>query len=32
MNDLVWEEDGKDTPEVWNGKWQLGNARARLNS
>ena len=27
MNDLVWEEDGKDTPGVWNGKWQLGSAR-----
>jgi hypothetical protein len=30
MNDInegIWEEDGKDTPGVWNGKWQVANAR-----
>ena len=27
MNEMIWEEDGKDTPGVWNGKWQVGNAR-----
>ena len=30
MNDIdevIWEEDGKDTPGVWNGHWQVDNAR-----
>jgi len=27
INDVIWEEDGKDTPGVWNGLWQVGNAR-----
>jgi Glycoside-hydrolase family GH114 len=27
MNELIWEEDGKDTPGVWGGKWQVSNAR-----
>jgi hypothetical protein len=27
MNEVIWEEDGKDTPGVWNGLWQVGNAR-----
>ena len=27
MNEAIWEEDGKDTPGVWNGTWQVGNAR-----
>ncbi|HKF05578.1 MAG TPA: endo alpha-1,4 polygalactosaminidase [Candidatus Sulfotelmatobacter sp.] len=27
INEVVWEEDGKDTPGVWNGKWQVDNAR-----
>src|SRR6202158_6234246 len=27
INEVIWEEDGKDTPGVWNGKWQVGNAR-----
>jgi len=27
INELIWEEDGKDTPGVWNGHWQVGNAR-----
>ena len=27
INEAIWEEDGKDTPGVWNGKWQVGNAR-----
>src|ERR1700758_5020490 len=30
MNDIdevIWEEAGKDTPGVWRGKWQVGNAR-----
>jgi hypothetical protein len=27
INDLIWEEDGKDTPGVWDGKWQVDNAR-----
>jgi hypothetical protein len=26
-NEVIWEEDGKDTPGVWNGKWQVDNAR-----
>ena len=26
MNEAIWEEDGKDTPGVWNGHWQVGNA------
>ncbi len=27
INEVIWEEDGKDTPGVWNGHWQVGNAR-----
>jgi len=30
MNDInegIWEEDGKDTPGVWDGHWQVDNAR-----
>ena len=27
INEVIWEEDGKDTPGVWNGKWQVENAR-----
>ena len=27
MNEAIWEEDGKDTPGVWDGHWQVGNAR-----
>jgi hypothetical protein len=27
MNEVIWEEDGKDTPGVWDGDWQVGNAR-----
>jgi len=27
MNEVIWEEDGKDTPGVWSGKWQMDNAR-----
>jgi hypothetical protein len=27
LNEVVWEEDGKDTPGVWDGKWQVDNAR-----
>jgi hypothetical protein len=27
MNEVVWEEDGKDTPGVWGGNWQVDNAR-----
>ena len=27
INELIWEEDGKDTPGVWNDHWQVGNAR-----
>ena len=27
INEAIWEEDGKDTPGVWGGKWQVGNAR-----
>jgi hypothetical protein len=27
MNEVIWEEDGKDTPGVWNGQWQVDNAR-----
>jgi hypothetical protein len=27
MNEAIWEEDGKDTPGVWNGDWQVDNAR-----
>ena len=27
INELIWEEDGKDTPGVWNGQWQVDNAR-----
>ena len=26
-NEVVWEEDGKDTPGVWGGHWQVENAR-----
>jgi hypothetical protein len=26
-NDAIWEEDGKDTPGVWRGKWQVDNVR-----
>jgi Glycoside-hydrolase family GH114 len=27
INEVIWEEDGKDTPGVWKGKWQVDNAR-----
>ena len=27
INEAIWEEDGKDTPGVWHGKWQVDNAR-----
>jgi Glycoside-hydrolase family GH114 len=27
INEAIWEEDGKDTPGVWSGKWQVDNAR-----
>ena len=27
INEVVWEEDGKDTPGVWSGLWQVDNAR-----
>lgn len=27
INEVIWEEDGKDTPGVWHGKWQVANAR-----
>jgi len=27
INEAIWEEDGKDTPGVWNGNWQVANAR-----
>jgi hypothetical protein len=27
VNEAIWEEDGKDTPGVWNSHWQVGNAR-----
>jgi len=27
INEVIWEEDGKDTPGVWDGKWQVNNAR-----
>ena len=27
INEVIWEEDGKDTPGVWNGHWQVANAR-----
>ncbi len=26
-NEVIWEEDGKDTPGVWDGHWQVDNAR-----
>src|SRR5260370_41474268 len=27
INEVIWEEDGKNTPGVWNAKWQVDNAR-----
>jgi hypothetical protein len=27
INEVIWEEDGKDTPGVWGDKWQVDNAR-----
>jgi Glycoside-hydrolase family GH114 len=27
INEAIWEEDGKDTPGVWSGNWQVDNAR-----
>jgi hypothetical protein len=27
INEVIWEEDGKDTPGLWGGKWQVDNAR-----
>ena len=27
INEVIWEEDGKDTPGVWHGKWQVDNVR-----
>ena len=26
INEVIWEEDGKDTPGVWDGHWQVDNA------
>jgi hypothetical protein len=27
INEAIWEEDGKDTPGLWDGNWQVDNAR-----
>ena len=27
INEAIWEEDGKDTPGVWDGHGQVDNAR-----
>ncbi len=27
LNEAIWEEDGKGTPGVWHGKWEVDNAR-----
>ena len=27
INEVIWEEDGKDTPGMWDTKWQVSNAR-----
>jgi len=27
IDEAIWEEDGKDTPGVWDGNWQVDNAR-----
>ena len=27
INEVIWEEDGKDTSGVWDGHWQIDNAR-----
>jgi len=27
INEAIWEEDGKDTPGVWSGHWQVENVR-----
>ncbi len=27
INEVIWEEDGKNTPGVWDGHWQVDNAR-----
>jgi hypothetical protein len=27
INEVIWEEEGKDTPGVWGDKWQVDNAR-----
>ncbi|MBV8284442.1 MAG: hypothetical protein JO175_07310 [Candidatus Eremiobacteraeota bacterium] len=27
INESIWEEDGKDTPGIWQGRWQVDNAR-----
>ena len=27
INEVIWEEDGKDTPGVWDANWQVDNAR-----
>jgi len=27
INEAIWEEDGKDTPGVWDSHWQVDNAR-----
>src|SRR5438309_8154323 len=27
INEVIWEKDGKNTPGVWNGHWQVDNAR-----
>jgi Glycoside-hydrolase family GH114 len=27
IDEAIWEEDGKDTPGVWDGNWQVENAR-----
>ena len=27
INEVIWEEDGKDSPGVWRGEWNVANAR-----
>src|ERR1700746_4154390 len=27
INEAIWEEDGKDTPDVWRSKWEVGHVR-----
>jgi len=32
INEAIWEEDGKETPGVWNGKWQVDDSHWQVDN